>query len=50
MNSLCQVDLIDMQAQYDENYRFTLVYQDHLTKYVLSTYHQYTNVQTTFPI
>jgi hypothetical protein len=35
MNSRCQVDLIDMQAQPDENNRFILVYQDHLTKYVL---------------
>lgn len=35
MNSRCQVDLIDMQAQPDGNYRFILVYQDHLTKYVL---------------
>jgi len=31
----CQVDLIDMQSQTDGNYRFILVYQDHLTKYVL---------------
>ncbi|XP_026814091.1 LOW QUALITY PROTEIN: KRAB-A domain-containing protein 2-like [Rhopalosiphum maidis] len=35
MNSRCQVDWIDMQAQSDGNYRFILVYQDHLTKYVL---------------
>jgi hypothetical protein len=35
INSRCQVDLIDMQAQPDGNYRFILVYQDHLTKYVL---------------
>jgi len=35
MNSRCQVDLIDMQVQPDGNYRFILVYQDHLTKYVL---------------
>jgi len=35
MNSRCQVDLIDMQAKPDGNYRFILVYQDHLTKYVL---------------
>lgn len=35
MNSRCQVDLINMQAQPDGNYRFILVYQDHLTKYVL---------------
>lgn len=35
MNSRCQVDLIDMQAQPNKNYKFILVYQDHLTKYVL---------------
>jgi hypothetical protein len=35
MNSCCQVDLIDMQSQADEGYKFTMVYQDHLTKFVL---------------
>lgn len=35
MNSRCQVDLLDMQAQPDGNNRFILVYQDQLTKYVL---------------
>lgn len=35
MNSRCQIDLIDMQAQSDGEYKFILVYQDHLTKYVL---------------
>lgn len=35
MNSRCQVDLIDMQAQSDKNFKFILVYQDHLTKFVL---------------
>jgi len=34
MNSRCQIDLIDMQAQPDGNYKFILVYQDHLTKFV----------------
>lgn len=34
MNSRCQVDLIDMQTQPDGDYKFILVYQDHLTKFV----------------
>jgi len=34
-NSRCQVDLIDYQSQPDENYKFLLVYQDHLTKFVV---------------
>ncbi|XP_053607024.1 KRAB-A domain-containing protein 2-like [Plodia interpunctella] len=34
MNSRCQVDLIDMQSQEDCPYKFILVYQDHLTKFV----------------
>ncbi|KAJ8718885.1 hypothetical protein PYW07_016441 [Mythimna separata] len=36
MNAKCQVDLIDMQSQgYNNNqYKFILVYQDHLTKFV----------------
>jgi len=38
MNSRRHVDLIDTQAQSDGNYRFILVYQDHLTKYVLLIY------------
>lgn len=33
-NSRCQVDLIDMQSCADGNYRFIMVYQDHLTKFV----------------
>lgn len=33
-NSRCQVDLIDMQSQPDGDYRFIMVYQDHLTKFV----------------
>ncbi|XP_072401093.1 KRAB-A domain-containing protein 2-like [Diabrotica undecimpunctata] len=33
-NSRCQVDLIDMQSQADGDYKFIMVYQDHLTKFV----------------
>lgn len=35
MNSRCQVDLIDFQSQPDGNYKFILVYQDHLTKFLV---------------
>ncbi|XP_060876491.1 KRAB-A domain-containing protein 2-like [Metopolophium dirhodum] len=35
LNSRCQFDLVDMQAQPDGNYKFILVYQEHLTKFVL---------------
>lgn len=35
MNSRCQVDLIDMQSQQDNGFKFIMVYQDHLTKFVL---------------
>ncbi|XP_043475014.1 KRAB-A domain-containing protein 2-like [Leptopilina heterotoma] len=35
MNSRCQVDLIDLQSQADGNNKFIMVYQDHLTKFVL---------------
>nr|XP_022900153.1 KRAB-A domain-containing protein 2-like [Onthophagus taurus] len=35
MNSRCQVDLIDMQSQADCEYKFIMVYQDHLTKFVV---------------
>jgi transposase InsO family protein len=35
MNSRCQVDLIDMQSNPDPDIKFILVYQDHLTKFVL---------------
>nr|XP_022914002.1 KRAB-A domain-containing protein 2-like [Onthophagus taurus] len=35
MNSRCQVDLIDMQSQADREYKFIMVYQDHLTKFVV---------------
>ncbi|XP_023220191.1 KRAB-A domain-containing protein 2-like [Centruroides sculpturatus] len=34
MNSKCHVDLIDMQSKADEQYKFILVYQEHLTKFV----------------
>lgn len=34
-NSRAQVDLIDMQSQSYNDYRFIMVYQDHLTKFVL---------------
>ncbi|XP_058789958.1 KRAB-A domain-containing protein 2-like [Phymastichus coffea] len=34
MNSRCQVDLIDMQSQPDRVFKFIMVYQDHLTKFV----------------
>jgi transposase InsO family protein len=35
MNSGCQVNLIDMQSNSDRDMTFILVYQDHLTKFVL---------------
>ena len=35
LNSRCQVDLIDMQAQPDGEFRFILNYQDHLTKFCI---------------
>ncbi|XP_071053668.1 KRAB-A domain-containing protein 2-like [Onthophagus taurus] len=35
LNSRCQVDLIDYQSHADGKYRFVLVYQDHLTKFVI---------------
>lgn len=34
-NSRCQVDLIDFQSQPDGNNKFIMVYQDHLTKFVV---------------
>ncbi|XP_050313675.1 KRAB-A domain-containing protein 2-like [Anthonomus grandis grandis] len=34
INSRCQVDLIDMQSHPDREYKFIMVYQDHLTKFV----------------
>ncbi|RDD40124.1 KRAB-A domain-containing protein 2 [Trichoplax sp. H2] len=33
-NSRCQVDLIDFQSQPDREFRFIMVYQDHLTKFI----------------
>jgi hypothetical protein len=35
MTSRCQVDLTDMQSQADHEFKFIMVYQDHLTKSVL---------------
>ncbi|XP_022194657.2 KRAB-A domain-containing protein 2-like [Nilaparvata lugens] len=34
-NSRCQVDLIDFQSQPDRDFKFIMVYQDHLTKFVI---------------
>ncbi|GFW08317.1 KRAB-A domain-containing protein 2 [Trichonephila clavipes] len=34
LNSRCQVDLIDLQSNRDSEYKFMMVYQDHLTKFV----------------
>jgi transposase InsO family protein len=39
MNSQCQVGLIDMQLNPDRDMKFILVYQDHLTKFVLRSLH-----------
>jgi len=33
-NSRGQVDLMDFQSNSDGNYKFLMVYQDHLTKFV----------------
>lgn len=35
LNSRCQIDLIDMQSNPDRDMKFILLYQDHLTKFVL---------------
>lgn len=35
LNSCCQIDLIDMQTNPDRGMKFILLYQDHLTKFVL---------------
>eukprot|EP00102_Acyrthosiphon_pisum_P010571 XP_008178926.1 PREDICTED: KRAB-A domain-containing protein 2-like [Acyrthosiphon pisum] len=35
LNSRCQLDLIDYQSQADGEYKFVLVYQDHLTKFCI---------------
>lgn len=32
MNSRCQIDLNDVQAEPDDKFKFILVYQDHLIK------------------
>lgn len=34
INSRCQVDLFDMQSHSDGEYKFIMVYHDHLTKFV----------------
>jgi hypothetical protein len=34
-NSRCQVDLIDFQTNKDGKYKFIMVYQDHLTKFIV---------------
>lgn len=34
-NSRAQIDLIDMQSEADGEFKFILVYQDHLTKFVI---------------
>jgi transposase InsO family protein len=39
MNSQCQVGLIDMEFNPDRDMKFILVYQDHLTKFVLRSLH-----------
>ena len=34
LNSRCQDDLIDLQSNSDGEYKFIMVYQDYLTKFV----------------
>lgn len=34
-NSHCQVNLLDFQSHPDREYKFIMVYQDHLTKFVV---------------
>ena len=34
LNSRCQIDLIDLQSNSDGEYKFIMMYQDHLTKFV----------------
>lgn len=34
-NERCQIDLIDLQARPDGDKKFIMVYQDHLTKFVI---------------
>ena len=40
MNSRCQVDLIDMQSQPDDDFKWICNYQDHLTKFVILCPHK----------
>jgi hypothetical protein len=35
LNSRCQVDLIDFQSNADQLFKFIMVHQDHLTKFVV---------------
>jgi hypothetical protein len=35
MSSRCQIDLIDMQSNPDNGFKYIMVYQDHLTKCVI---------------
>lgn len=35
LNSRCQIDLVDMQSNPDGDVKFIMLYQDHLTKFVL---------------
>jgi len=35
INSLCQVDSIDMQANHDDKYKLIVVYQDHLSEFAI---------------
>lgn len=35
LKSRCQLDIIDFQSRPDEDFKFLLVYQDHLTKFVV---------------
>ncbi|KAI6647184.1 KRAB-A domain-containing protein 2-like isoform X2 [Oopsacas minuta] len=34
LNSRCEVDLIDMQSQPDDKYKYIITYQDNLAKFV----------------
>jgi hypothetical protein len=35
MNSRCQIDLIDMQSNPDNGFKYIMLYQDHLKKFVI---------------
>jgi IS30 family transposase len=35
MNSRCQIDLIDMLSNSENGFKYIMVYQDHLTKFVI---------------